>query len=898
MAGRHGHGSCCCAPGVVVKKPACLKDDYKVLYKVGGEFLSESDYKDHLLEKDQWEGFIDLEEIRYQITKPDYAEYSSELNNWFYPATFFDPTAETDEESLTRKFRGWDDPEGVEDSVPPDANYGVHIPKTWKIVLGDPDDENITIVRNLSSNTSKTRYVNGDKAGILNVMDIVPDDNDAAISRSEIITSGRACLGGGFSDVEDEIDEKWLPNKGGDPNDAAQPGVPNTMHYAYVNGIAPLLFQVEIKERIVEWKTTVHYNGDKIFDGVKCISYLKEYRLFGNGEQLPVEYFPPILDYLLFLDDTSEPNISADRPGEKNAIAALLDYSTFDYCLTYPFFAFDQHTHYFHKGGGSYKSVDDGDTFTIEDGHGDGKDAEGIKYLAKGDKSLNWFHAGKEVFDSIQVTSQDFIVFNPYADMSSIGRNVTNEELARYWIKNPSNTDPTSGEVWGGEDLVKTLAEACWLQDDRWPKLQQEADEKEFQPEDCALEADELKEKKIDAIDILFTNSRFIGTGEKPVITYGEANIFSDRNWLPYFLYTDNKWKFDDLVHPQSMLAEDDSVTFPIALPAEPEGWPGDFADAEGTVTTFKKYTGIREDTEYIDKALLVAIARERNAADAANDPDNPVIIKVGDEVYYPFGSSNIFEVKSIVSTDQRLVPQRIKILDTNDPDAEQIEVGIEEVQLLKDNIYYGITGRTYYLQRRYLEDDFGNPFKYKVNRIDLVNNNIDVGDFGDEVAGPPAIGGDNPVYIQLTKSIDWKFQDDLKYYRLSESQEDEQQADISLALGAPEDLPEGVLATSLVEFKEIAVNKDVSLAAGKNLSFPPMLFASEDAWVLSFVEITNGPVAGRIFTEEIEFLEGLSGNATYKNDQNPAGGYFVGAELSLKFYLEEVEEWKKNLQN
>ena len=76
------------------------------------------------------------------------------------------------------------------------------------------------------------------------------------------------------------------------------------------------------------------------------------------------------------------------------------------------------------------------------------------------------------------------------------------------------------------------------------------------------------------------------------------------------------------------------------------------------------------------------------------------------------------------------------------------------------------------------------------------------------------------------------------------------------------------------------------------------MLFASEDAWVLSFVEITNGPVAGRIFTEEIEFLEGLSGNATYKNDQNPAGGYFVGAELSLKFYLEEVEEWKKNLQN
>ena len=47
--------------------------------------------------------------------------------------------------------------------------------------------------------------------------------------------------------------------------------------------------------------------------------------------------------------------------------------------------------------------------------------------------------------------------------------------------------------------------------------------------------------------------------------------------------------------------------------------------------------------------------------------------------------------------------------------------------------------------------------FKYKVNQIDIVNGDIDVDNFGDEIAGPIGFDEGNPVHLTLSKNIEWK---------------------------------------------------------------------------------------------------------------------------------------------
>lgn len=968
MSGRHGTGSCCCAPSVIEKKLSCIKDDYKVSYKVGGEFLSRSDYVKHLVDNNQWAGMLDLEEIRYEITKPDRGEYQADLCSWFWGAAFYDPDQEPavpEDENYLRNYPEWRNFSNyLNNQFMVDEDVGFHIPKTWDAILGDPEGTNIRIVRHLSKNTSYKRYINGVKADILNVAGFKKDDDDSYVHMDEILTSGQYVpdpdmerssfrsyrfdedgdLEQVTMSIKTEIDNKWNYIAGGDPTNRWQkPGVPHTQFYAYTNDIQPINYQIEIKDFVVEWTTKIFYNGEEIFDELNCIVYRTEFNLFGNGAAMDTSYFPTIHRIYLPLTDY--------RYGANvNFVArqALLDYARVGYCLTYPFFAtgngqYDNigsgglgtlgaptggFSHYFNEGNGDYKSVDDDEKYTIKDGHGDGRDELKNKDEAKGDKELTWFHASPEIFNKIQITSRDFIVFNPFADETSIGRDVTPDELSRYWIGNPRNTNPTVNDIVFGyedgktstpEENIKKIASVCWLKDDRWPKLKEYADEKDLQPDDeaCEISPGELREKRITASEDTFifvddmSRSSARNGKSKAIFPFtmggysgwGFHTTYESR-WTPYFKYTDSKFKAGDLLYPQSMIAKDDKLDGAIPIQDPPEGWPGDFEDEDGTVSTFRKYTvsnpvDDEEKIEYVDKVLVVSFRRNRNAKEAMENPQpffDTLTPSVGDKVYYPVGSDDISEITKIVETNALLQPHIID-LDTEDG------VSIQDVELVKDKYYYALTGRAYYLQLRYLSGDFANPFKYKVNQIDIVNGDIDVDNFGDEIAGPIGFDEGNPVHLTLSKNIEWKFIEDTKYYNLIELDGNEE-AKIELADDPPHALPDGFIGVSPIRFIDTRANREELQGSGYSpppepKRFPEKLFPLEDGFRLSFADRVGDvkfTEIKRFLKENTEFLEDVFETVEYTNNQKPATGYFVGSNIKLKFQLEEVQQWKNGL--
>ena len=957
MSGRHGNGSCCCAPGDP-EKLGCIKDDHRVLFKVGPDFLSRADYIEYLVENDQWAGMLGLEEIRYEISKGDRGEHQGDLCSWFWPAVFYDP-------SLDTKDNGFGD--SINNAFLSDPNVGFHIPKTWKAVLGDPNGVNIRVVRHLSKNTSYKRYISGAKADILSIASLKKDDDNSYVHKDEILTSGqytpdKDLEAGGTTfyrinkdeklerttdSLKSEIAKKWNYLAGAGKPAWQKPGVPYSMYYAYENNIAPLNYQIQIEDFVVEWTTEIYYGVVKIFNELNCIPYRTEYKLFGNGREIGSSYFPVINRVHMVLGEQTYNGYIKSNVFEASARRMLSDYAKAGYCLTYPFFGFSSgkymssdsdvsgfgprggFTHYFHEGVGNYKSVDDLEKYTIKDGHGGGRDARDNKDEAKGDKELTWFHANPEIFNRIQITSKDFIVFNPFADPSSVGRDVTGDELSRYWITNPRNTDPDFDDIVLLADAqgipgflhaqtpktkeieaeeqkkyIRKIASVCWLQGNTWPKLKQYADQEDLQPDNraCQLPPQELKDKRIEAskngrifVDDIY-NASFSN------LSYTELGYW---RWTPYFNYTDNKFQAGDSMHPQSMIAKDDKLDGAIPIQDPPQGWPGDFDNEDGTVSTFRKYTvsnpaDDEEKIEYIDKVLVVGFRRERNAKEAMENPQpffEALTAAVGDKVYHPADSDDVFEIQEIVETNAMLQPSIIRLDNQN-------EVAIQDVALVKDKYYYALTGRAYYLQLRYLNGDFANPFKYKVNQIDIVNGDIDVNDFGDEVAGPIDFTG-SPTHIALSKNIEWKFREDTKYYNLIELNDPNEEAKIELADGPPHTLPDGFTAVSPIVFdeeKQEEFYQSGSAAPNKpaeKVFFPASLFPREDGFRMLFTsqkKIFDVGEATREIKESTEFLEDVFDTVEYKNDQKPATGYFVGSNIKLKFYLEEVEEWKKKL--
>ena len=562
-------------------------------------------------------------------------------------------------------------------------------------------------------------------------------------------------------------------------------------------------FQREEKTYTVIWTTEILYKGQTIFSGSKCIPYKQEIWTHnlenGTRSQAPTE------NLMWFDGKPSLGQIGGSWVGGE-IWGDLVPYSNFDYCLTFPFFSFDQNTHYFHEGPDSnFIPAPQG---TIDE------DLDG---------KLEFYHADKGLFTKISVESKDFIVFNPYT--GGLGRDVTPNELAQ-----------------------------------------------EYQ-------GDTLKEQ------------------EKLVNK-------------PFFQYTDNKLNLEGDI-PQDLTIEESPRGNLIGFPA---GWPGNYDQPNGVRETFRKYTGTNtgymEDPNNPDVFVPSRWGTEshnnqtgywqRNGSDGydINDvifvhfrtnrgaDESGIDIEEDMEVYHPVGSGNKYTIDEIVATGPDLKPTKVKL-------SNGAVVDVSDIELVDDALYYAMNKRTYYLQTIYLKalstkegKDFFDPFKYRVTRIDFTNPDIDIDSVGDEIAGPPKMGVDeNPTYITMTTEYSYGNVPELRkkhnfatFMKLTE----DSPVTLESTKKPPMSLKDDIVITAPTMFSgpsKYDPNTGEFVANPNVLKFPRSPYMN--------VKVLNNWVLPDPIGDGSHAL-------TFSHRQLPKSGYFFGNFVNLKFYLQEIDEWKK----
>jgi len=773
--GRPACSSCCKVQPFVPTKKGCRDEDFKVYYKYGAggwktsdeynEYLNEGDVEievgikvyypiesediyivDEIIEgvapdpdkvklRDKAvpvdisevepvrNGFNDLEEIKYVSSKSDYGEYASGLNCWNFPKAFFDVNKTAVENN--------------EEFQAGNQDYGVHIPKFWTITLGDDDDDNkIVIVRQLAGKGSFTHCL--EKSGTPNSAD-----------------------GGWYSAITRDLD-LYCKDEG--------VSVENCISTNILRGKAT---DIQTKETtyVAKWTTEILYKGQTIFSGSNCIPYKKERQIYNFGEAISSGYVIEKKQKYGWDGDELETNTEnlldfsghASTGTESDFIEELIPYSNFDYCLTFPFFSFDQNTHYFYEGSScDFTPAPEG---TIEE---------------EFDGELEFYHADKGLFTKISVMSKDFIVFNPYSE-EGLGRDVTPDELA---------------QEYKGDTL-------------------------------------EEQEKLVDT---------------------------------PFFQYVDNKINLESDM-PQKLMMNESPIRSLIDFPS---GWPGDYGATQDVMETFKKYTG--RDPDYINDVIFVSF--RSNTPASMSDID----IKEDMEVYHPVGSDEKYTIKEILERGPDLKPTRVRIEKIRIMDDKVVDVS--EIELVDDELYYAMNGRTYYLQTVYLKSlggDFYNPFKYRVTRIDFTNPDIDIDCVGDEIAGPPSMGSsENPTYITMTTEYSWG--------KVPKDKKEE-----GLYMKLSNDSP---ITLEQTESPPMSLKDDIILTASPKISYDGVLRAWDG-------DDHGGEFGSLDFTpnhiHSTRFLDNYSEGAIDFNwRQLPDAGYFFGNFVNLKFYLQEIEEWKK----
>lgn len=891
--GRPSCSSCC---KVTIKKKGCVDDNYKIYYKYGvGGWKTSDEYEKHLKQipidievgikvyypiesKDIYivdeiiegvapepdkvklrdeevpvdisevepvrNGFNDLEEIKYVSSKSDHGEYASELNCWNFPKAFFDVSKTADE--INEAFQAGD------------PDYGVHIPKFWTIALGHNDE--MTIVRKLKGLGSFTNYIESDS----------------------------------FTSYLENLPKTY--GSGPYSREALDANLLRSWYYALVQGIRDYLgepdtyktdIQMQEKTYTVIWTTEILYKGQTIFSGSNCIPYKKEFHIYNHGVALTNAYAISIKDpsnpdncwsvydsrsrdrdmsgcgflkgdemftqNLMWFDGKPHAGTllqsmsgfqsSAFLSPEGEVWAELIPYSNFDYCLTFPFFSFDQNTHYFYE-------VPDSDFIPAPEGTID-EDLDG---------KLEFYHADKELFTKISVTSKDFIVFNPYSGV--LGRDVTANELAQ-----------------------------------------------EYQ-------GDTLNEQ------------------EKLVDT-------------PFFRYTDNKLNLESDV-PQKLTIEESPIGSLIEFPV---GWPGDYAQPDGVRETFSKYASAFDArynlADYINDVIFVHFRMNRGADESGID------IEKGMEVYHPVGDDDKYTIEETLDPGPDLKPTKVKLSNGVVVDVSDIELVDDELYYAMNGRTYYL--QTIYLKALSTKEgkDFFDPFKYRVTRIDFTNPDIDIDGIGNEIAGNPEMldieEGGKVLYPigQVDENGDEIVPDE---YTIAQIVEREDGKPIRVRLSNPlADADGEVVYVSEVEpinpnenptyitmtteysyakvdkrnkehsnatFMKLTEDSPVTLEETKN---PPISLKDDivitapsswsgpskyDPYTGQFVANKNlltFPRSQKLYVKVLNTWVIYDPNAGFDNPpleftsrQLPKSGYFFGNFVELKFYLQEIDEWKK----
>ena len=237
------------------------------------------------------------------------------------------------------------------------------------------------------------------------------------------------------------------------------------------------------------------------------------------------------------------------------------------------------------------------------------------------------------------------------------------------------------------------------------------------------------------------------------------------------------------------------------------------------------------------------------------------------------------------------------------------------------------MNGRTYYLQKTYLKDgedgdgdtiEYSNPFKYKVKRIDVRNPNVDVR-VGQEIAqfeALPASEEDpevyvNPTYIELTTTDSWssipdeyfeKDPSDTIYWSISGDGCGADPFQIRPLIGPPKELFDGrITFTSPVEFKFTKGQEKLATYeedfASREITHPSYT-PEADMWTIM---IKKGDKENNTFVQMPADEEGGGGpfkkEIEFDNKQLPDNGYLFGPYIELKFYLEEIQEWRERVE-
>ena len=503
-----------------------------------------------------------------------------------------------------------------------------------------------------------------------------------------------------------------------------------------------------------------------------------------------------------------------------------------EYCLTYPFFKLTKDWGQTPRGDGTVAQSNFAFTHYFDSG-------SSCDFIGPPEGTIDLpvppplYHADKSIFGNIEVEARDFIVFNPYST-NGLGRAAEPSDF-KWWV-----------------------------------------------PQVCDSE---------------YVNS---GPGMSDGY-YGPPRHRDDCSPIRT-TYIDNKLDGTSAPHPQTLGGIQNepisqTVTFPV-------GFPGDYDPilAGGSVDFFRKYmskNGLWEDnintaTKHVDDIIFVSFRTDRSANESGID------IEVDMEVYHPVGDDFKYTITEIVERGPNLKPTKVKL-------SNGAVVDVSEIELEEDILSYAMNGRTYYLQTLYLKSlggDFHNPLKYRVSRIDLVNPLVDIGSIGDEIAGPggspPTKGGGNPTYVDLTDTkLSYGFGAARNVKACLKLFENGNNISLEMSDFLPRMRNAQLTATSRLGFQErytaaqqrgprsTAFSRD-----GQHGSSWIVGFSSADENVYrSGEEHKIGWKYGKNISQG---KADITDNLYWKQSQLPKNGYFFGHDLALKFYIEDIDEWKK----
>jgi hypothetical protein len=645
------------------------------------------------------------------------------------------------------------------------------------------------------------------------------------------------------------------------------------------------------------WTVTIG-SGDEIITVVRKVRASSRVITVNKGSKdflnPPKDYYCTISDYLvqykgetIFASETPKAYKMVTRwdllyergvPTTTNFASAgsTADDGGVSYCLTYPFFKLTHGATNTYVGNSAFTHYFDS--------------AASCDFIGPPEGTIDlpipppFYHADKSLFGGISVEAGDFIVFNPYST-NGLGRAAT----------------PSDFEGW--------IPQVC---------------------------------------DEEYVNSG-PGYGDG---YYGPRRSVDDCSAIRT-TYIDNKLDGTSIPKPQKLGGIQNepigqTVTFPV-------GFPGDYDPilSGGSVDFFRKYmtkNGLWEDnvgtaTQYVDNIIFVLFRSERGADKAAMDTE------VDMSAYHPVGSVDKYTIAEIVERGANLKPIKVKI--SNGPFEKTVD--ISEIELEEDIFSYAMNGRTYYLQTLYLKSlggDFHNPLKYRVSRIDLVNPDIDIDCIESEISGSPKMvdievgakvlypigqvdeNGDEivpdeytvseivePTKVRLSNPLadadgDVVDVSEIELINPNENPTYIELTDTELRSGLRENAKGMQTCLKLfedgnnisLEFGDFLPRmRDAQLTATSYLQFQlrvdqsrERVFSDErktgDSWVMlsgNTPENSSGRkmgethklgVSGRAITDQLE----------WKQSQLPKNGYFFGHDLGLKFYIEDIEEWKK----